>query len=306
RRLRPEFRIWIPNRIKQHQHRPDVVLCANRKKFIEPLRESSRILLPEQIMQEHAHRVQPDRFRPAKLQINALRVERLCLPHLYLVRSRRRNVIAPDEPWLLRVPRLGLLSAPPRRLVTLMWYGHWLCAVFRSRHSASNNQESCKYHRAFPCASHSVLREGTTSVLRSDIPYTMSRELNSGEFSHHEIAPLRPHRLASQRNWLWHVGHGRLDRLRRHGVTRRAAALHRSWLQFFLYGLGLRRWPQRGASWQNAPRESFKETLHRYENPTEKSSLAGAQGIFSRRLLSARLCFRTRGQKPQKSRPRYA
>src|SRR2546421_481788 len=38
--------------------------------------------------------------------------------------------------------------------------------------------------------------------------------------SNHELSPFRPHRMASQRRRVWHVGHGCLDRFRRRRIAR--------------------------------------------------------------------------------------
>src|SRR5580658_4333984 len=111
-----EFGIRIPARIKKHKQRPDFVLLRDAQKNIYTFLESRVVLLPEQVMQEHAHRVQSQRFRPTEFRVDPLRIEALRLPHFEFIDRRGRNVVTADEPGLLRVPIIRRLFCPPSGL----------------------------------------------------------------------------------------------------------------------------------------------------------------------------------------------
>jgi len=57
-----------------------MVLRGNRQKRIKPFAETRRILLPQQIMQKHAHRIHANAFRPSQLFVDLLRIEGSLLP----------------------------------------------------------------------------------------------------------------------------------------------------------------------------------------------------------------------------------
>jgi hypothetical protein len=78
----------------------------------DALPKAARILLPEQVVQKNPHRVHAQLLRPSELDIDALRIERVGLPHLELVDRARRNVVAAQGPGLSRIPRIGLLRSP--------------------------------------------------------------------------------------------------------------------------------------------------------------------------------------------------
>ena len=113
--LWPEFWKRVPTGIEQHEYRTDVVLGSNVQEDIDALLESAGVLLPEQIVQEHTHRIHAQTFRPAEFFVDLLRIERLRLPHLKLVDGIRRNVVAANEPWLLLIPRVGFFLRPAWR-----------------------------------------------------------------------------------------------------------------------------------------------------------------------------------------------
>src|SRR5580693_3467110 len=111
-----KFGIRIPAGIEEHKKRPDFVLLRNAQENIHSLLESRRILLPEQVMQKHAHGVQAQRLSPTQFRIDALRIETLCLPHFELIDRGGRNVVAADQPRLSRVPIIRCLFCPASRL----------------------------------------------------------------------------------------------------------------------------------------------------------------------------------------------
>src|SRR5579871_1325810 len=55
-------------------------------------------------MQEHAHGIHAQLFRPAEFQVNPFRIKRVGLPHFEFVDGVGRNVIAPHQPRLRRIP----------------------------------------------------------------------------------------------------------------------------------------------------------------------------------------------------------
>src|SRR6266436_10038540 len=108
--------IRIPDGIKEYKERPDFMFLRDTQKNVEALLESFGILLPEQVVQEHAHGVQAERFRPAEFFVNALGIKSRGLPHFQLIDCSGWNVVASNEPGLLRVPILRGFVCPTRRL----------------------------------------------------------------------------------------------------------------------------------------------------------------------------------------------
>src|SRR5262245_49661742 len=49
------FGIWIPDAVEQHEHHADLVLISDTEKLIHSLLETSRIVLPGEVVQKHAH-----------------------------------------------------------------------------------------------------------------------------------------------------------------------------------------------------------------------------------------------------------
>src|SRR6185369_8383436 len=113
RTLRPQLGHRIPARIEKYQNRPDVMLVGDAQEYIDTLKESLLILLPEKVMQEDTHRVHAKALCPAQLAIDLLWVERFRLPHLQLVTGTCGDVVAPDQPRLLCVPTVCVISGPP-------------------------------------------------------------------------------------------------------------------------------------------------------------------------------------------------
>lgn len=104
RMLRPKFRLRIPAGVEQNKQRFDVMPRRNLQELIDAFLEALRILLPQQIMKEDAHRVHPRVLGPPKFLVNLGGIECLCLPHLEFVDGIGRNVIAANDPWLLVIP----------------------------------------------------------------------------------------------------------------------------------------------------------------------------------------------------------
>ena len=113
--LLAELRVRIPARIEEHEQRLDVVLRGDVEEPVDPLPIAVGVLLPRQIVQEHPHRRHAEAFGPAELLVDRSRIERVRLPHLELVDGGGRDVVAADQPWLLRVPVVGLRLGPAAR-----------------------------------------------------------------------------------------------------------------------------------------------------------------------------------------------
>src|SRR5467141_1083067 len=114
--LLAELRIRVPAGIEQNKKRFDVVFRRDLEKGIDTLAKSFRVLLPRKIMEKNAHGVEADGLCPAKLEVDALGIEGICLPHLEFIDCSRGNVVAPHEPRLLCVPIVGGLLRPARGL----------------------------------------------------------------------------------------------------------------------------------------------------------------------------------------------
>src|SRR5579883_2043432 len=89
-----------------------MVLLRESQELVDSLGEALRVLLPNQVVQEYAHRVHADAFRPPKLLVDTIRVEAFGLPHLDLIDGGRGDEIRSHEPGLLRVPSISLLLRP--------------------------------------------------------------------------------------------------------------------------------------------------------------------------------------------------
>lgn len=102
-------RVWIgiPAAIEEHQHGADVVPGDDGEELVNSAREAGRVLLPQEIVEEHAHRVHVRLFGPAQFEIDARGIEARRLPPLEFVDRRRGDVVRADEPWLAIVPGVG-------------------------------------------------------------------------------------------------------------------------------------------------------------------------------------------------------
>ena len=113
--LLAEMRVGIPARIEEHEQRFDPMLRRDVEELIDPRLVPFGILLPWQVMQEHPHRRHTEPFGPAELLVDRVRIERVGLPHLELIDRGGWNVVAADQPWLPRIPLIGLRLGPPAR-----------------------------------------------------------------------------------------------------------------------------------------------------------------------------------------------
>src|SRR2546423_11678035 len=112
--LTAEVGEWIPHCVEQDEHRPDVVSLRDRQEAIHSIEESNRILLPEEIVQEHPHGVEPEGFGPAELAIDGARIEGVSLPHLQLIDGGAWREVAADQPTGRLTPLDRTLLWPDR------------------------------------------------------------------------------------------------------------------------------------------------------------------------------------------------
>jgi hypothetical protein len=85
---------------------------SDHQEPIDALLETSRILLPQQVVQEDPHGIHSHRFRPSEFLVDLRRIEGLRLPHLELVNRRLGHVVAANQPRLSGVPGVCLRFRP--------------------------------------------------------------------------------------------------------------------------------------------------------------------------------------------------
>ncbi len=98
----PSLGLGSQQESKSTKMRADVVLRGDGEKGVDALLEAFGILLPKLVVEEDAHGVHADGLRPAQLLVDLLRVKGIGLPHFQLVDGAAVDVVAADEPWLLR------------------------------------------------------------------------------------------------------------------------------------------------------------------------------------------------------------
>src|SRR5580698_2056395 len=116
RMLRSKLWVRIPARIEKDKHWPYVVTGCDGEEFVDAVLEALRILLPEQVVQKHAHRVHADALSPAQFAVNRSWIKSISLPHLQLINGSRWQKIRAHRPWLFLIPRIGLRLGPARLL----------------------------------------------------------------------------------------------------------------------------------------------------------------------------------------------
>jgi len=112
RALPPQLRERIPYAIQRHKHHADVMLMRQPKELVHAPQQPFLVLLPQQVMQKHAHAIEAEVFRPTQFPFDGRWVPRFRLPHFKLVDGGARPKIAPGEPRLLRIPRVRLSHGP--------------------------------------------------------------------------------------------------------------------------------------------------------------------------------------------------
>ena len=107
RRLRAERELGIPAIVEEDEHRPDVVPVGDLQEPLQSPQEAAGVLLPQEIVKEDAHGVEPEVLGPAELLVDDGRVEGRRLPHLERVDGRPGDVVAAERPGLAVGPRPG-------------------------------------------------------------------------------------------------------------------------------------------------------------------------------------------------------
>ena len=140
--LRAKLGHRIPAGIEQHEQGADVMPGGDGEELVEAPAKSGRVLLPEQIVEEHAHGVHPEGFGPAELLVDFCGIESRLLPHLQFVDGILRDEIAAREPRLLGVPVVCLLLGPSLR--GLDWDLGWGWGAIGSEHDDDYANE-CRF-----------------------------------------------------------------------------------------------------------------------------------------------------------------
>src|SRR5215831_14874328 len=133
--LRTQLGLRIPARIEKNKQGTDVVLRRDREELVETLLKSIGVLLPEQIVQEDAHRVHAQVLGPAQFFVDLLRIEGAGLPHLQFIDGVGGNEIAANQPRLLLVPLSSFLFTPTGTL-----------RQRRQREQKEQSQQQCFLH----------------------------------------------------------------------------------------------------------------------------------------------------------------
>ncbi len=159
RMLRPRVRVDLPAGVEQDQQWTDPVPIRNGQELIQPLEKAGAVGRPQLILQKDPHCVHARCLRQRKLPVDQLRVERRRLKHLELVDCVRRNVVCPNKPGLLGVPRCGLVFCPALpRLRTGARTG--------AKHHEKRTQQQTQRGHGSPCVSPSVIKQAARPLLR--------------------------------------------------------------------------------------------------------------------------------------------
>jgi hypothetical protein len=110
--LLAEMWIRIPTGIEENEEDADVVLRSDGEKRVDTLLKAGGVLLPKQIVEENTHGVEAERLGPAEFEFDAFWIEGVRLPHFELVDGSGGNVVAADEPRLVRIPIVGFGFGP--------------------------------------------------------------------------------------------------------------------------------------------------------------------------------------------------
>src|SRR5205085_4647644 len=113
--LLAEFRVRIPDRVKQNEQNPDMVLVRHLKELLQPVDETIRVLLPQKVVQKHSHRIHAEHLSPAKFAIDGSQIKCIGLPHLQLVNGGAGDVITSHQPGPIGIPLISLLLRPGGR-----------------------------------------------------------------------------------------------------------------------------------------------------------------------------------------------
>ena len=65
-------RLWVPNRIKRYEDDSNLVLLGHTQELLHAIQEVFSFPGPEQIVEEHPHRVETQALCPAEFQVDPL------------------------------------------------------------------------------------------------------------------------------------------------------------------------------------------------------------------------------------------
>src|SRR5215469_7058039 len=101
--LRTQPRVWVPAGVEENKDGADVMLRGDGQKLVDATPETLLILLPRQVVEEHAHGVHANAFSPAEFAVDLVRIEGVRLPHLELVNCIGWYEIRAHRPGLLGI-----------------------------------------------------------------------------------------------------------------------------------------------------------------------------------------------------------
>ena len=90
------------------------MLGCDVQECIDPVAVAVRVLLPNQVVQKHAHGVHAEALSPSQFSIDALGIEAVFLPHFELINRGGWDVVTADEPGLPLIPGIRLSFCPAR------------------------------------------------------------------------------------------------------------------------------------------------------------------------------------------------
>src|SRR3954447_23706972 len=110
--LRAALRIGIPDAVEEDDHGANSVVAGDMEEALDVFEEGFAIVVPGEVVEEDANRVEAERLGPAELAVDGFGIERLGLEHFELVDGGAGDEVAADEPGLSVVPIIRLLRGP--------------------------------------------------------------------------------------------------------------------------------------------------------------------------------------------------
>jgi hypothetical protein len=90
--------------VEENEERADAVLLREGEELVDACLESSGIVIPDEVLQEHAGAVEAGLLGQGQFRVDGFRVERVGLPHLRGVDGRGGDVVEADQPRLRALP----------------------------------------------------------------------------------------------------------------------------------------------------------------------------------------------------------
>ena len=105
----------VAQALKEHEKDFYFVLCRYLQKFIDARIKALGVLLPNKVVQIHAHNVETQLVRPAKLLVDLLRIESFRTPHFDLIDCVAVDIVTTSKKRLLGIPLIRLFRRPTLR-----------------------------------------------------------------------------------------------------------------------------------------------------------------------------------------------